>query len=177
MTAIRKFVRRAADRMGAGWSGTERRFSDETMSDQDDQISSLPLSALAPVPLIISRRAAGQVLYANAAALALFEAPANAYRQLPTMQFYVRPEDRAEILRRMARTGSLSNFEVELRSLTGRKFWALVAASLTDYRDERAVVMIITDISAQKQRENQQAAADHVEGEVGDRGRRSGEKR
>ena len=40
-------------------------------------------------------------------ALALFEVPANGYRQLPTLQFYVHPEDRAEILRQVARSGSI----------------------------------------------------------------------
>jgi PAS domain S-box-containing protein len=153
MTEIRNFVRRAVGRLGA------ERPANEAMPEQDDQISSLPLTALAPVPLVITHRSAPRILYANAAALALFEAPANTYRQLPTAQFHVRPEDRTEILRRVTRSGSLSNFETELCSLTGRRFWALVAASLCEYQGERVVVMMITDISAQKQRETQHAHA------------------
>lgn len=153
MTEIRNFVRRAVGRLAAD------RPANEAMPEQDDQISSLPLTALAPVPLVISHRTAPRILYANAAALALFEAPANAYRQLPTAQFHVRPEDRTEILRRVTRSGSLSNFETELCSLAGRRFWALVAASLCEYQGERVVVMMITDISAQKQREIQHAHA------------------
>jgi two-component system cell cycle sensor histidine kinase PleC len=153
MTEIRGFVRRAVDR----WA-TERPRNSETMNEQDGQ-ASLPLTALAPVPLVISHRTAPRILYANDAALALFEAPANAYQQLPTAQFHVRPPDRAEILRRVTRNGSLSNFETELCTLTGRRFWALVAASLSEYQGERAMVMIITDISAQKMREHQLAQA------------------
>ncbi len=154
MTEIRNFVRRAVDR----WS-VERQANDETMIDQDNPVSHLPLSALAPVPLIISHRTAARPLYANAAALALFEVPANDYRQLPALQFYVHPEDRAEILRQLARSGSVGNFETELCTLTGRRFWALVAASLADYQGDPAVVMIVTDISVQKQREAQLAQA------------------
>ncbi len=154
MTEIRNFVRRAVDR----WS-VDRPAHDETMIEQTQPASHLPLSALAPVPLIISHRTAARLLHANAAALALFEVPANGYRQLPTLQFYVHPEDRAEILRQVARSGSIGNFEAELCTLSGRRFWALVAASLSEFQGEPAVVMIITDISVQKQRETQLAQA------------------
>lgn len=154
MTVIRQFVRRAVGRWAA-----ESQADDKTMTEPNQTVPNLPLSAFAPLPLIISHPSAPRLLYANPAALALFEAPAEGYRHFPAAQFHVNPEDRAEILRRVARTGSLSNFETELCTLNGRRFWALVTASLSDYGGERVVVMLITDISAQKEREAQLAQA------------------
>ncbi|MDY0872424.1 sensor histidine kinase [Dongia rigui] len=110
-------------------------------------------------PIVITHLATTDILFANAAAKALFERPADLPAGHRTDHLYADANLRGELIQRLRRDGSIQNFEIEFQSFTGRRFWGLLSGRATKYEGADALVASIVDISAQKEREVQLAQA------------------
>jgi len=103
-----------------------------------------------PVPTIVTRMADGTVKYANAAVSARFDIDAVGEK---TPDYFVHPEERAEIMQALAENKSVTVREVLLKKSNGIRFWALVSLAMMDVDDEPCVIAAIYDIDERKQAE------------------------
>lgn len=97
----------------------------------------------------------GQVLEANPAIVAMFEAVSK--EELlghSVLDLYVDPTERKEFIKKISRVGFVKDEELEVRSLRGRKFWAAVTATMKT--DEQGVTFfdgVVVDITDRKRAE------------------------
>jgi signal transduction histidine kinase len=110
-------------------------------------------------PIVITHLGTTDILFANEAAKALFERPADLPPDYRADHLYADARVRADLIQRLRRDGSIQNFEIEFQSFAGRRFWGLLSGRLTKYEDADALLASIVDISAQKEREVQLAQA------------------
>lgn len=110
-------------------------------------------------PIVVTRLATAEVLYANKAARQLFDRPDETGEGWPTESFYADPQARSELVRLLRCNGEVINYETEFVTCSGRRFWGLLSGQVTKYDGDDAIVASIVDISAQKAREVQLAQA------------------
>lgn len=103
-----------------------------------------------PVGLVVSRVDDQVVLMANEYAARMFEVPFSRVAGQNAPDFWVRPEDRLALLASVRATGRHEGLEAELKTSTGRRFWALVTASIAELEGAKAIVVGVLDITAQK---------------------------
>lgn len=108
------------------------------------------LLQLAPLPILIVRRADAVVLYANERAQAQFRMDVDAVDVYQADGFYVRPEERTELVSAVWRKGSLRDQEVELQDSSGGRFWALVSCQCIDFSGAACVLTALTNIDERK---------------------------
>ena len=122
------------------------------------KVDALMLDVVA-TPIVITHLGTTDILYANDAARALFERPADLSHEPHAESLYADPTVRAGLIQRLRRDGVISNFEIEFVTHGGRRFWGLLSGRVTSYEGENALVASIVDISTQKAREVQLAQA------------------
>lgn len=122
------------------------------------KVDALMLDVVA-TPIVITHLGTTDILYANDAARALFERPADLSHEPRAEALYADPTVRAGLIQRLRRDGVISNFEIEFLTHGGRRFWGLLSGRVTSYEGESALVASIVDISTQKAREVQLAQA------------------
>jgi len=104
-----------------------------------------------PFPVIISNLATGEILYINHKTAEKFEVSANFVIGQPTLNFYVNPQDRAQIQQTLENQGYLENLEIQLKTASNKPFWACVSISLIQFDGVKAALTAMMDITEQYQ--------------------------
>jgi PAS domain S-box-containing protein len=102
-----------------------------------------------PLSIVIGRPEPSRILFANARAEETFGLHAG-LEGAAVRALYVRPDDRATLLDRLAVEGRVDNLEVELRRANGSTLWALLSARTLTFGGQPAVLTAVTDISERK---------------------------
>jgi diguanylate cyclase (GGDEF)-like protein/PAS domain S-box-containing protein len=113
------------------------------------------LFAAAPVAMVLTNFREAQVVMANQRAADLFEVPLAETVGLRTYDFYVNDADRDEMVRRATAEGKLDGFVTKMRTRKDKEIWALMSARVIEFGGESALITGITDITAQKELEEQ----------------------
>lgn len=108
------------------------------------------LLQLAPLPILIVRREDAAIVFANERAQAQFRMEDNAAQVYKADSFYVRPEERKELIGAVWRKGGLRDQEVELQDSSGGRFWALVSCQRIDFAGGDCVLTTLTNIDERK---------------------------
>jgi PAS domain S-box-containing protein len=111
------------------------------------------LAELAPVSIIINSVERQVILYSNECTRRMFGVAEGGPGYLPIESFLVQPERTALARSILARDGLLRDFELRLRSRTGREFWALLSMSRLTYDGELASYIVVHDIDDRKRQE------------------------
>lgn len=101
-------------------------------------------------PLLISRVKDGKIQYANQLLADLVDVSLPVLMEQGTPDFYVRAEDRQEIITQLQAQGDVVNYELELKRTGGQHFWALLSARLFDFQNEPAIITTLIDITERK---------------------------
>jgi len=104
-------------------------------------------------PIVISRLSDSKVLYANQAMAQMERVDLNSMLSLRTIDFFVDPEDRNNVVARLQQHGQVSDYEVQLRRGDGSLHWALLSARMLDHQGETCVLSSYVDITDLKQAE------------------------
>jgi len=112
------------------------------------------LAETTPLPVIVLDLD-GIVLYANQRAAVLFEVPWEEAvgRYMP--DFYIDPQARAAYLGRLHERGRVVDYEMKLETASGRKFWALISASVTTLEGRPAIFAAFNDITERRRMEEE----------------------
>nr|WP_255542781.1 PAS domain-containing protein [Azospirillum sp. INR13] len=108
----------------------------------------------APVPLVISGRADGQIRFVNRRAADLFEA-ADAGELLgrPAATVWYVPAVREEFVRDVFASGLALDVETELVTRTGRRLWGLLSGIAFEFQGEEVLLSSVVDITRRREAE------------------------
>lgn len=109
----------------------------------------------APVALVLTRLHDKLVVLANERCAALFEVPLEEVVGQRTSDYYATPEERDQIIDRLAKRGQLDSVLVRLKKRSGTEFWAEMSARIVELDGQRCSLVGIFDVTAQKALEEQ----------------------
>ena len=108
---------------------------------------------LLPVPVVITERARGGVLFANAAALRQFGHPESPADGLSVVYHYVDPADRDAMRAQIDEHGRVANYECQMRSADGRVFWASLTTEPVEFEGVPAYCASLVDVTERRRME------------------------
>lgn len=103
-----------------------------------------------PVPLVVTARADGRLIKANAAALTYFGGDPGLLGILTLQQLYVAPEQRRELLSALGREGRVEGFELQIRLADGSVRDVLAATTAIEVDGEPCLMSSAVDITERK---------------------------
>lgn len=112
------------------------------------------LVELVPIPMVLSRVADGEILFANNRAKELFRFHMEIQRGLYVIDLYREPTMRSHFIEEVKKKGYVTDYEIALRKSDGSPFSALLYSILMDYQGEPAIISGISDITERKNAEN-----------------------
>ncbi|MFK8183603.1 MAG: response regulator [Phormidesmis sp.] len=124
---------------------------------QDQQaiyIAQRLIAGATPVPIMISRLADGQILYANLAAEKALGLPVKELLKRSTLDFYWCPKERDTILAALTGQKSVYRQEIQCKRADGTPFWAAASMQPLMFDSEQTVLGVVYDISDRKQAEH-----------------------
>lgn len=98
----------------------------ETLRESESQMRHLIESA--PMPLLIMRAGDQRLIYGNERALQQFGLTVETLEGRSLSDFHVDPEIRTSLPEALSRHGSVRDYEVHFKDLSGRQFWLLLSA-------------------------------------------------
>ena len=120
----------------------------QTLSESESQLRHLVKDA--PLPLLIVRASDQQIVYANERALEQFALNFDSARAHSLADFYVEPENRAALFEQLSRQGTVRDFEVHLKDVSGRQFWLLLSGQPMRYEGAVCLLMALANIDDRK---------------------------
>ncbi len=120
-----------------------------------------------PMPVVISRRSDGQVLYANSSFYEFLEVPPDRIGDVRTPRFYADPDDRRRLIEAVVANGRVVGMAARGVTFAGNERWASLSGAALELDGHPAVFVAINDISALKARQERlQAAKEAAEAAV-----------
>lgn len=95
----------------------------------------------------------GTVLYVNPKGLEYFEVDENLVGQRTAMMHWVNPERRALWIERIKEEGIVTDFEMHVRTGSGKELWAIGSGIIIEYQGQRCVLSTQHDITERKEME------------------------
>jgi len=135
----------------------ERRRRDEEVRTSRERL--LAILEAAPISVNITRRADGRWLFCNAHTATIFGRRPDELLTDSASSWYVNPEDRARLIRRLETGGSFRDAEVAFRRPDGTVVWVLSSWSEIDFDGEHALLTWLYDITDRKLAEAAMRAA------------------
>ncbi|MFM8330672.1 MAG: histidine kinase N-terminal 7TM domain-containing protein [Candidatus Methylumidiphilus sp.] len=106
-----------------------------------------------PLAMTVIEIPSGVIVYANQKAADLAEMPLDGLIGSAALERYADPADRVRIMALIAEKGQIADYEVCLKSTSGRLAWCLVTSSPTQFDGKYCHVSSIMDITGRKQAE------------------------
>ncbi|WP_434624720.1 ATP-binding protein [Azospirillum sp. B2RO_4] len=108
----------------------------------------------APVPLVISGRADGQIRFVNRRAADLFEVEeAGDLLGRPAASVWYVPQVRDEFVRDVFSSGLALDVETELVTQSGRRLWGLLSGIAFEFQGEEVLLSSVVDITRRREAE------------------------
>jgi diguanylate cyclase (GGDEF)-like protein len=133
---------------------TLRKRAEEALRRRETVVRTL-LDA-APTPLVVTRLEDGLVQFANSPAATILEVEVEHLVGVQAQPWsFTSPEHQRNLLDGLRETGHVDGLSAQLRTKSGRVFWALVSARLFDLEGDPAMIVGFVELSAQKALEEQ----------------------
>ncbi|HLX24342.1 MAG TPA: EAL domain-containing protein [Usitatibacter sp.] len=120
----------------------------ETLRESEAQLRLLIEEA--PMPLLVMRPANQELLYGNERALQQLALTSGSLPGRSLADFHVDPDIRAALPEALSRHGSVRDYEVHFKDLTGRQFWLLLSAQPIRYGGTVALLVALANIDDRK---------------------------
>jgi PAS domain S-box-containing protein len=120
---------------------------------QNSEAKLRTISQAIPIPLVISRLSDGLILYANQRFWETFLLSPDELGNLYTLDLYHHPSEREELLATFTHSGSLHNYEIQLKRADGTSFWAITSLQYLSFNQETAILSLFYDITERKNTE------------------------
>ena len=113
----------------------------------------LLLANNSPLPVGVADLETGKILYINQRACDLFEITHDLITKSNVSETYVNPSEREKVLQLLHENGHVHNYDVQLKTASGREIWVLLHMVLTKYEGKPAIQTVFSDITERKQAE------------------------
>jgi len=134
-----------AGMVGTGTDISEIRRMEKKLRRSEERFRELMEHS--PLPAVLVDLKSRRLLFANRMALEAFEMPEKTPWEMTTEGFYVDLSERERLMERLKRDGSFRAEAIQLRSYSGRHFWALSTANLIDVDGSEAAFISFADIT------------------------------
>jgi diguanylate cyclase (GGDEF)-like protein/PAS domain S-box-containing protein len=121
----------------------------------------------APIPLVVTRLGDGVLRYCNERAATMFELTVEACVGRRAPDFYANPADRQAFIEGLWRQGRIEGFAAQLKTSSGRAFWALLNAKTFELEGEEVFMVGFAEMSAQKELEERLRTLATIDGLTG----------
>ena len=166
-----------------GWAAAERALREQrdalektvaerTAELRRNEASLRALFDVSPVALVLTQLPTRRVLFGNRRAYSLFELAEGDSIGMQAVDFWIHATQE-QIFRQQIAAGQVDGFEAELRSNSGRHFWARLSAQTMRYLGEDCLLVSVDDITQQKAAEEQLRAMARRDSLTGIHNRRS----
>jgi len=145
----------------------ETKVAERTRDLQDSESNLRALIEFSPVAMVLTRITDSKVLLGNRRAAAMFDVPLGEIDGRDPPTHWVNATDRHRYLELVARHGRVDDFEAEMKTIGGRRFWASLSGQRLRFGGDEALLAAIVDVTAQKQARDdllQQATHDALTG-------------
>jgi PAS domain S-box-containing protein len=103
-----------------------------------------------PVPIVITRIADGQIVYANRRAGEALNVPHDTLIGQPSTHFYKDPDVREQILQLIDGEGHVTDFEVQAKRPDGLLRWVSVSLQPLSFQEQPCLLAAIVDVTERK---------------------------
>ena len=128
----------------------ESKIAERTRDLRDSEANLRDLIDFSPVAMVLTRIADSTVLLANRRAGAMFEVPLQEIHGRHAPQHWVNLVHRQHYLEHVFRHGRIDDFESEMQTSSGRKFWASLSGQRLRFAGDDALLAAIVDVTAQR---------------------------
>ena len=132
---------------------TERKVAEEELQASEQRFRLI--AETSPVPLILTRPIDGKIFYMNKRFRDLFMVPYALQQEQYSLNFYNSLQDRDVLFKELVDKGEVKEREVLLKRYNGETFWGLVSVSATIYKNEMVCIAGVSDLSRQKNLEQE----------------------
>ncbi|MFQ4142232.1 PAS domain-containing protein [Chlorogloeopsis sp. ULAP02] len=108
------------------------------------------LAEAMPVPVLISRIADGEILYANTAATLTLKVPVTKLIGCRAADFCHNPTERQQLVDRVLQTGYVQNYEIRARRADGTPLWVAASLRKWTFNHEPTILTALCDITDRK---------------------------
>jgi diguanylate cyclase (GGDEF)-like protein/PAS domain S-box-containing protein len=129
----------------------ETKVTERTRDLQDSETNLRALVDYSPTAMVLTRLADSTVLLANRRAAAMFEVPLKEIQGRPVPQHWVNLAERTRYLEHVLRFGRMDDFETQMRSASGKTFWARLSGQRLRFGGDDALLAAIVDVTVQRQ--------------------------
>lgn len=109
------------------------------------------LAEVSPIPLVISRKDDGEILYCNEKLAQVVGVAARDLIGQRSLDFYHDPADRVAMLKELAERGRVRDREVRLKTRSGEAAWAIFTIEPLQVAGESLLLGALYDVSHRKQ--------------------------
>ncbi|MBK8048888.1 MAG: PAS domain S-box protein [Anaerolineales bacterium] len=127
---------------------TERRRLEAALRASEERYRQLADDA--PLPIAVVDLSTGRVVYANQRVTNLFETTQEEVIGSLARDYYAFAPDRERLLALLQKQGYAADFEVRMRTRTGREFWASLSTTVTALEGRRVLHSVYLDITERK---------------------------
>jgi diguanylate cyclase (GGDEF)-like protein/PAS domain S-box-containing protein len=129
----------------------ESKVAERTRDLRDSEANLRALIDFSPVAMVLTRIADSTVLLANRRAAAMFGVPLAEIQGRRAPQHWVNKVERQHYLEQVFRHGRIDDFEAEMLTSSGQRFWASLSGQRLRFAGDDALLAAIVDVTAQKQ--------------------------
>jgi diguanylate cyclase (GGDEF)-like protein/PAS domain S-box-containing protein len=129
----------------------ETKVAERTRELTESEANLRALVDFSPMAMVLTRIADSKVLLGNRRAASMFEVPPNDLEGRDPPTHWVNLTDRQRYLDQVFRHGRVDDFEAEMQTINGRRFWASLSGQRLRYKGDDALLAAIADITTQKQ--------------------------
>ncbi|NQU70718.1 MAG: PAS domain S-box protein, partial [Rhodospirillales bacterium] len=140
---------------------TERKQAEDALKDSEQNFRAIAEGS--PVPLLITRRTDGVILYANPKVGPALGLPNEALEGRDIKKFYVRPGERAGGIERLAADGLVADEPIEMRRDDGTHILTVFSFQGINYAGEDAILSSFQDVTDRVRMEDQLRQAQKME--------------
>jgi PAS domain S-box-containing protein len=130
---------------------TERKRAELELRESEERFRAIAEGV--PVAVMIARASDGVILYGNEQAAVSLGAAPGALEGRSVPEFFAIPEQRPQLVERLARAGPLQGVEIQFRRSDGALFWGAASLRLMSFRGEAVTLGVFSDITARKESE------------------------
>ena len=129
----------------------ETKVADRTRDLRESEANLKALVEFSPAAMVLTRISDSRVLLANRRASAMFEVPLEEIHNRDAPGHWVNLEERKRYLEQVFRTGRADDFESEMRTASGKTFWASLSGQRLRYDGQDALLAAIVDVTARRE--------------------------
>ena len=119
-----------------------------------------------PVPVIISRVADDEIVYANQMSGPLVGLPTETLLRRKVTDFYHDPADQQPLLDALQQQGEVNNYELRIKKADSSPLWAEVFLRSLTFNDEPSLLSAIHDITERKRAEQERLQLSAIQQEL-----------